>query len=717
MPDIRALLWPENVAVVGATDDVHKLRGRILKVMLGHDYAGKIYPVSRSLDVVQGLKAYKSIADIGIPVDLTVLIIPAEYVLQELERVGEAGGKAAIIITSGFAEQVGDEGRRMQEELCAIAERYDLAICGPNSEGFANMAAALCPTFSPAVDDVEVPLLPPWHKEGRIAVIAQSGAMGFSFFDRGRVRELPFRYIVTSGNEATLSVFDYVDFMLDEGKTDVFILFLEDIKDAATFRRVAAKAARAGKPIIVTKIGRSDAGQRAAASHTGALAGTYAAYEAMFDHYGIIVGRDPDEIIDMVDGFIANAHRLPAGCRVGIVTGSGGAGGWMADMCATQGLEVPELDPVARAKIDAHLPPYGTSQNPVDGTAQAIRVVGYAELARLVSTADNVDGVILVSTARNYAGYERERDALTSLSKTLEKPIMCFSYTLPHPISTEIFGKAGLPLTTNLHNCARAMAAMADYRAFRKRFLARDATPINAADQASDVTEALASAPTVLSEWQARPVLAAYGIGSDDGATLATTSDEAVAAAESIGTAVVLKIQSSDIPHKSDAGGVVLNLQGADAVRAGYDEVLANSRAAVPDAAIDGVLVQPMARPGQEVILGINRDEKFGPMLMIGLGGVHVEVLKDVAFAPVPLTRDDVSVLIGKLKGAPLLAGVRGAPPADVDALIDVATRLSEFAAAHNDTIAEIDLNPVLVHEVGNGVTLVDALIVKQTAE
>jgi acyl-CoA synthetase (NDP forming) len=716
MPDIRALLWPENVAVVGATDDIHKLRGRILKVMLGHDYAGKIYPVSRSLDEVQGLKAYRSIEDIGVPIDLTILIIPAEYVLQELERVGKAGGKAAVIITSGFAEQVGDEGRQMQEDLRAIAERYDLAVCGPNSEGFANMAAALCPTFSPAVDNIDVPLLPPWHEEGRIAVIAQSGAMGFSFFDRGRVRELPFRYIITSGNEATLSVFDYVDFMLDEGKTDIFILFLEDIKDAATFRRVAAKAARAGKPIIVTKIGRSDAGQRAAASHTGALAGTYAAYEAMFDHYGIIVGRDPDEIIDLVDGFIANAHRLPTGRRVGIVTGSGGAGGWMADMCIEHDLVVPELDPNARAEIDKHLPAYGTSQNPVDGTAQAIRVVGYAELARLVATANNVDGVILISSARHCATYEREYDALTSLAGTLEKPIMCFSYTLPHPTSTEIFGKVGLPLTTNLHNCARAMAAMADYRAFRERFLARDDKPATLPDGASAVKETLENAPPVISEWQARPLLAAYGIGGDDAGTLATSSDEAVAAAERFEAAVVLKIQSADIPHKSDAGGVLLNLIGGEAVRAGYDRILANAKAAVPDADIEGVLVQPMARPGQEVILGINRDEKFGPMLMIGLGGVHVEVLKDVAFAPVPLTPDDVARLIGGLKGARLLDGVRGAAPADVDALIALAVRLSQFAAEHADLIEEIDLNPVLVHDRGAGVTVVDALIVKQHA-
>lgn len=716
MPDIRALLWPKNVAVVGASNDIHTLRGRIMKVMLGHQFAGEIYPVSRSLDEVQGLKAYPSIADIGVPVDLTVLIIPAQFILQELERVGEAGGKAVVIITSGFAEQVGGEGKRMQDAIRTIAERYDLAVCGPNSEGFANMAAALCPTFSPAVDNTEVPLLPAWHEEGRIAVIAQSGAMGFAFFDRGRERELPFRYVVTSGNEATLSVFDYVDFMLDEGKTDVFILFLEDIKDAATFRRVAAKAARAGKPIIVTKVGRSDAGQRAAASHTGALAGTYAAHRAMFEHYGIIVGRDPDEIIDLVAGFIANAHRLPTGRRVGIVTGSGGAGGWMADMCSEHGLQVPELDPSARAEIDKHLPAYGTSQNPVDGTAQAIRVVGYAELARLVATANNIDGVILISSARHSATYEREYDALTSLAGTLEKPIMCFSYTLPHPKSAEIFGKVGLPLTTNLHNCARAMAAMADYRAFREHFLAREDKPTAVSDSASGVREKLDDAPTVLSEWQATPLLAAYGIGGGDGATLATSRDEAVAAAERIGAAIVLKIQSSDIPHKSDAGGVLLNLVGAEAVAEGYDLVLANARAAVPDADIEGVLVQPMARPGQEVILGVNRDEKFGPMLMIGLGGVHVEVLKDVAFAPVPLTREDVATLIASLKGAPLLKGVRGAPPADVDALVGLAARLSQFAAEHADTIAEIDLNPVLVHEQGAGVTLVDALIVKQGA-
>ena len=714
MPDLRALLWPKNVAVVGASNDQHILRGRIMKVMLGHDFAGEIYPVSRSLDEVQGLKAYRSVADIGVRIDLTVLIIPAEYVLEELERVGEAGGKAVIIITSGFAEQMGDEGQRMQAELRTIAERYDLAVCGPNSEGFANMAAALCPTFSPAVDNTDVPLLPPWHEEGRIGVVAQSGAMGFAFFDRGRTKELPFRYVITSGNEATLSVFDYVEFMLDEGKTDIFVLFLEDIKDADTFRRVAAKAARAGKPIIVTKIGRSDAGQRAAASHTGALAGTYAAYRAMFDHYGIIVGRDPDEIIDLVAGFIANLDRLPKGRRVGIVTGSGGAGGWMADMCAEHGLDVPELDPAARAEIDKHLPAYGTSQNPVDGTANAIRVVGYAELTRLASVAKNVDAMIMISSARSYTSYEREYDAFVKLAGELDKTILCYSYTLPHPKSTELFGKAGLPLTVNLHNCARALAAMGDYRAFRERFLARESDAHVNATSDPGAADALRTAPKVLAEWQARPILAAAGIGSADSGALAKSADEAVAAAERIDGPMVLKIQSGDIPHKSDAGGVMLNVTGPDAVRAGYETVMANATAAVPDADIDGVLVQPMAEQGLEVILGISRDEKFGPMLMIGLGGIHVEVLKDIAFAPVPLTPDDVRSLISRLKGAPLLAGVRGAEPADIDALAEAASRLSYFAAEHADTIEEIDLNPVLVHDAGKGVTLVDALFIKQ---
>ena len=449
------------------------LRGRIMKVMLGHDFNGKIYPVSRSSDEVMGLKAYKTISDVPGHVDLAILIIPAEFVPATLRECGRNGVKAAQIITSGFAEEVGADGAREQAAIREIAEEFDMAVCGPNSEGFANTQAALCPTFSPAVDENDAPLMPDYRTDGYISAIAQSGGVGFSFFDRGRPKELPFNYILTTGNEAALEELDFVDHLLDTGETDIFMLFMEDVKSPKKLARVGEKALRAGKPIILTKVGRSDAGQRAAASHTAALAGAYSGYRAMFERYGIIEGGDIEEMVDIASGFSHWGQMLPVGKRIGITTGSGGAGGLMADTAALAGLEVPVLDPAARAKIDKHLPPYGTSQNPVDGTAQAVRRVGYSRINRMVMDAANVDAVIGICSARHSSTFIRERDDLIELKKNADKPVVLCSYTLPREGSVEIVNRCGLPLYTNMRNCARAIREMANYRALRERFLKR----------------------------------------------------------------------------------------------------------------------------------------------------------------------------------------------------------------------------------------------------
>jgi acyl-CoA synthetase (NDP forming) len=295
--------------------------------------------------------------------------------------------------------------------------------------------------------------------------------MGFAFYDRGRKKNLAFRYVVTTGNEACLETFDYLDFMLDEGKTDVFLLLLEDVKTPATFERVAEKALRAGKPLIVSKIGKSPVGVRAVAAHTAADAGHYADYRAWFERYGVIEGRDLDEMLDIASAFTVFGSRLPAGRRVGICTASGGGGGWLADACVEAGLEVPELDTETRATIDVHLPPYGTSQNPVDGTAQAIFSLGYAELARLVAASPRIDGVLTVASTRRAHTLERDREALEALARETQKPIFVWSYTQVADESAAILSEAGLPLFSNMHNCARAMRLMADYRAVRERFL------------------------------------------------------------------------------------------------------------------------------------------------------------------------------------------------------------------------------------------------------
>ncbi|PPR23711.1 MAG: hypothetical protein CFH40_01014 [Alphaproteobacteria bacterium MarineAlpha10_Bin3] len=711
MPDIGALLSPSSVAVIGASTDEAILRGRIMTILTSHGYAGQIYPISRRHDSVAGLKAYTRIADVPERVDLAVLIIPAEFVPDALTQCGAAGVRAAQIITSGFAEEVSGPGGGLQEQVRKIAQKYDMAVCGPNSEGFANILASLCPTFSPAVEQPELPLQSPWRNTGRIGVVAQSGGMGFSFFDRGRPKELPFSYIVTTGNEACLNAFQFVEYMLDDAQTNIFLMFLEDIKDPARFAAVAERALRAGKPIVVTKIGHSQAGQRAAASHTAALAGAYRSYRAMFERYGVIEGRDIEEIVDIAAGFSYWGDRLPAGKRVGIVTGSGGAGGWMADTAVAAGLRVPTLDPATRALIDAHLPSYGTSQNPVDGTAGAIRTVGYSFLCETVAGSDEVDAVIAITSARQPGRFEKEFDNLSQLSARIGKPVMFCSYTMPDKEAVAVLSRAGYPLFTNMPNCAHSLARMADYRAHRERFMRAPA--IAKIPRPPEAGAALAAVGDVLCEYQAKQVLTCYGLDAP-GETLARDADAAVAAANAIAGPVVLKVQSPDILHKTEAGVVALGLEGAAAVRASYDELMTRAARHDPNADLHGVLVQPMAPPGHEIILGVNRDAAFGPMLIVGLGGIHVEVLGDVAFSPVPLSADDARQLLDRLRGIKLLHGVRGQPPADIDALVDLMVRVARLADDWRGKIAEIDLNPILVHDRGKGLSVVDALIIKR---
>lgn len=714
MPDISKMLRPKSIAVVGASSDTNGLRGRIVEIMLSHPYAGTIYPVSRSAAEVQGLRAYPSIDALPERVDLAILIIPAEFIVAELERCGRARIPAAVILSSGFAEEPGGKGARMQAEIAAIARRYDMAVSGPNTEGFANIAAGLCATFSPVLDK-NAGRISPTRPLGdkQVSVISQSGGVGFAFFDRARPRNLQFRHIVTTGNEAALEVADVLDYLIDEGGTDVFLLLLEDVKTPATFVRAAEKALRAGKPIIVGKIGQSTPGVRAVASHTAALAGSRDAYRAIFDRYGLIEGRDFDEMLDLATGFLACGDRLPAGDRVAICTSSGGAGVWMTDACAEAGLDVPVLDDETRSAIDVHLPSYGTSQNPIDSTAQGVHKLGYAAFAQMAARSPLIDSVVVVVTARRSAFLENDLDKLKALKAESRKPVVMWSYTIPSERSVEILNEAEYPLFTGAPGCARTVRAMADYRRMREQVLATSASDAAPHPAREHVRAKLLASGPVLTEWQSRPLLAAYGIGSADG-RLAHSADEAQAAAEALGCCVALKVQSPDIAHKTEAGAVLLNIEAA-AVKAAHASVLANARQHAPHARIDGVLVQPMLPQGREMLLGISRDQRWGPMLMVGLGGVLVEALNDTALAPVPLDREQARALIARLKGAAILNAHRGRPAADVEALAELMVRLSQFAADHADIVAEIDLNPVIVH--ADGAALADALIVTRASE
>jgi acyl-CoA synthetase (NDP forming) len=701
--DMTPFLWPRSVAVIGAASDPHILRGRLMQVMGLHDYDGAVYPVSRSETEIFGHRAYPTIADVPGPVDLALVVIPAAFVTSVLDDCGRAGVKAVQIITSGFAEEVGGSGVEKQAEIKAIADRYQMVVCGPNSEGFMNTRARLAPTFSPAAEVTDAPLWPESTKAGAVAVVAQSGGIGFSFYDRARARQLPFSFVVTTGNEACIDVVDVVEWMLDDAETAVFILFVETIKDGDRFRAVAARALDLGKPLIVVKIGQSDAGIRAALSHTAALAGAYGGYQAVFARYGIIEARDIEEAIDLATGFAYWRDRRPSGANVAIFTASGGAGGWLADATEAAGLSVPELDAATRAEIDSHLPAYGTSQNPVDATAQTVGRLGYARLVSILAEAPNIDAVFAIASARTPTRLQNDKDALSAVRAATNKPVGFWSYTQPHAESVQILAETGHPLFVNPRNCAKALRAFLDYSARRAAALPATATARPPA--------ALADRGPVLCEYEMKPLLVPYGVSVAE-EHLATTAAEAVGAFQSIGEPVVLKVQSPDLLHKSDHGLLALGVSDAAGVAGHFNSLMARARQAAPKADIRGVLVQPMARPGVEMILGISRDATFGPLITIGTGGIYTEILNDRATAPLPLDAVEARRLIEGLKTWPILAGARGKRSADVDALTQLMVALAAFAGDHADFIEELDLNPVIVHE--SGVSLVDGLLVQR---
>jgi len=708
MADLSAFLSPKTVAVIGASPDTTSLRGRIMKVLLCHDFKGKVFPISRSHPEIMGLKAFPTISDVPEQVDLAVLIIPAIYVADTLEECAKHRVKSALILSSGFAEDSSEDGDLLQKKLLDISKRTNMVISGPNSEGYANMALKLCPTFSPAVDGENIELMPSWPAKKRIAVIAQSGGMGFSFYDRGRPKNLPFSYVITTGNEACLESLDIVEYLIDSDEADIFLMFMEDVKTPSKLSYVAEKALSVGKPIIVTKIGHSDAGIRAAASHTASLAGSYQIYKSIFERYGIIEGSDIEEIVDIAAGFVYFGDRPPSGKRVGIFTASGGGGGWMADSCASNGLEVPILDNTTRANIDQYLPSYGTSQNPVDGTAGVINQIGYARISEMIAEASNVDTVVTIASTRVSHKLVSEKEKLLEVSRTTNKPIMFWSYTLPHQESAQVLAETGFPLFTDLRNCTKTIATMHDYTIYRDKFLEKRNVLSNDRQYTDELLNLIKNAPENIVEYKAMSILFEAGIKTQK-SILVQSEDEAILATKTIGKAVALKVQSPDIPHKSQAGGVVLNIDSHTDVGQQFKSMQSTISQNFPKAIIDGFLIQEMSEPGLEIILGINNREGFGPILMVGFGGIHVEKTRDVAFAPVPLGEDDCNQLLKKLKGSVLL----DADKYDVPALIDLMTSLSNFAESTSDYIGEIDLNPVLVHSKGQGVTVIDALMFK----
>jgi acetyltransferase len=694
---------PASIALIGASRDLEKIPGRLLSMLRKNDFPGKLYPINPNYGDIDGLKCYPTIADVGQPIDLAVVIIPARAVLGALEQCATVGVKNAVIISSGFAEEGGDSAA-MQDAIVALAKRTGMRISGPNAEGFYSEVQKVAATFSPTVD-VKPDHVPLVATRRRIGIVAQSGGIGFAIKHRAKALGVAISYVVSAGNESDLGAGEFLEYMVQDASTDVILLFIEGIRDVDKFVAAARRAAEIGKPVIVTKVGRSGAGERAAASHTASMAGWSAAYDAVFAKYGFIVSNDLDEAVTIAAVLATNP--MPKGDRVAVLTVSGGAGIWGADTVSLQGLQVPELSATIQADIMKLLPSYGSARNPIDVTAQGVHSGGLQRSIDLLDASDEIDAILVVQSFSSDTRMPFKLAELKPVIDAQRKPIVFYSYTLPSDFARRELAKSGVVVLSGLTHVGVAMRQMVE----RARFKLAPEIKI-AASPRRDLSKHLKSA--VLSEADSKALLREAGIALPDEVLVSEKSalDAAIARA---GFPLVMKIQSPDIPHKSEVGGVRVNIATKGEVFLAFEALLDNARKHRPDAAIQGVLVGPMAKKGVEIIIGTMLDATFGPMIMVGLGGITTELFRDVIYRPAPVSAAEAAAMLAELKAAPLLNGFRGAAKADIPALSQLIAQVSLLAAVYRDRISEIEINPVLVHPQGQGVTVVDALVVRKT--
>src|ERR1700722_18065676 len=635
---------PACIALVGASRDLEKIPGRLLSMLRKNEFPGKIYPINPNYGDIDGLKCYPAIADVGAPVDLAVVIIPAKAVLGALEQCAAAGVKNAVIISSGFAEEGGDSAA-MQDAIVALAKRTGMRISGPNAEGFYSEVQKVAATFSPTVD-VKPGHIPLVATRRRIGIVAQSGGIGFAIKHRAKALGVAISYVVSAGNESDLGAGEFFDYMVQDVSTDVILLFIEGIRDVDKFLAAARRAAEIGKPVIVTKVGRSGAGERAAASHTASMAGWSAAYDAVFAKYGFIVSNDLDEAVTIAAVLATNP--MPKGDRVAVLTVSGGGGIWGADTVSLQGLQVPELSGGIQAEIKQWMPSYGSAKNPVDVTAQGVSMGGLQKSIELFDTSGEVDATLVVLSLSSETRMWFKEAELKPVISAQNKPVVFYSYTLPSDFARRELAKSGVVVLSGLTHAGVALRRMVE----RARF--KLASPLDAATRPRDISAHLKSA--VLSEADSKALLREAGIALPD-EVLVRGKGALGAASAHTGFQLIMKIQSPDIPHKSEVGGVRLNIATKGEVFLAFEALLENARKHRPDAAIQGVLVGPMAKKGVEIIIGTMLDATFGPMIMVGLGGITTELFRDVIYRPAPVSAAAATAMLAELKAAPLLNG------------------------------------------------------------
>ena len=691
---LTALLHPRSIAIIGASDDPTRIGGRPLAYTRDAGFAGPLYPVNPRRATVQNLPAFPTIADVPEPVDTAIIAVPAPAVVPTAEACAAAGVKAAVVFSAGFAE-TGDDGRRRQDALSAIAGASGMRIVGPNCLGVYNSATGFFGTFTTTLE-AEHPV------PGGVGLVSQSGAYGSHLSLLATRRRIGIRFWVTTGNECDVDVAETIGWLARRPDISVIVAYVEGVADRDRLLTSLALAREHRKPVILQKVGRTEIGADAVRSHTATLAGSDAVYDGVFRQFGVHRARDAEEMLDIA--YAATFGAFPASRRVGLMSISGGVGVQMADEAVACGLEVTAMSDRAQARLKAQLP-YASPRNPVDITAQAFNNLDLIRSNLDIMLEEGAyDAIVAFFTFVAAAGamVEPIREILHDARRRHPDSLLVLSIVGP-PDIVQHYEAAGCPVFEDPSRAVRAVAALARLAESFDRPVAVPTVP----------PAAVPLPPAPIDEAEARRIFAEAGLPVLE-SRLCATDLEAARAGEEIGFPVALKIASPDIAHKSDFGGVALDLDTAAAVIAAFAAVTAAARSACPEARLDGVLVSPMVTDGVEMILGVQNDPTFGPVVMCGLGGVFVETLADVSLRAAPFDVNEAHRMLRELQGFALLEGARGRPPADLDALAAALAALSRFASAHRGQLDSADLNPVVVRPAGQGVVAIDALMTRR---
>ena len=689
---LESLMYPQAVAILGASRKPDKVGHAFVANLIRSGYQGKIVPINPEAKDVLGVPCFSSLKEYGGKIDLAIVVVPQKIVKQAVQDSIEAGAKVVTIITAGFRE-VSAKGAELEEELVELCRSQGVRLQGPNCLGVLNAHHKMNATFTPSV--------PP---AGKISVISQSGALCVAILDWAAQQKLGMGKVISIGNKADLNEADFLQCLAEDKETTVIASYLESIKDGNKFLRIAEEAA-AIKPVVILKVGITQAGAKAASSHTGSLAGADIAYGAAFKRSGVIRAENVEALFDYALAFAS--QPLPRGNRVAVITNAGGPGIMAADAAESIGLKMVTPSEKARAKMREFLPAAASVNNPVDVIGDAPPEL-YIESLKILQEEDDIDAIVVVVTPQNMTQPLALAEKLAATHNGKRPLLTAFMGGEAVAGAKEKLMAAGIPNYASPDRAMTALKGMCDYAAWHRRpprIVAR--FPVNRRRVDRIIQMQIRSGQSQVGEVEAKDILRAYEFNILDG-QLARNADEAVELAERIGYPVVLKISSPDIIHKSDFGGVRINLANAEQVRDAFDLMLLRIQKRAPNAYIRGGFVEKMGTRGREVILGMTRDPQFGPMLMFGLGGIFVEVMKDVTFHLAPITADEAMQMLKGTRSYALLKGARGQSPVDLDAIASALQRISQLATDYPE-ITELDINPFIVGPVGTEAYVADA--------